>query len=232
MTDTAAAAAFAGAPVSALDIPAPPTSTTAPAPTPAPSGAVPEPPKSLRGAAKAAAAKKAAGTTGKRGRPRKQASAKVVADAGAEAAAAALEREARGPGRPSKADQQNDLLRAGLVNFYVGLGTMAKLGGAVTRVQRMSDVGTAMIVQAKPCADALVAAADQSPALRRALEAVALGGAASLVLAAHGPILMAALGQGAPETPADPSDPEQVEAFGMASMLGALGDLFANMPAA
>jgi hypothetical protein len=198
--------------------PAPPQATVeAPSPTPAPSGTKAQRPRA------AGAAKKAA-----RGRGRPPGKKQAV-DAAAEAAAAALEREARGPGRPSKAEQANDTLRAGLLNFYIGLGGMLQVGGALTRVQRMRDVGQAMIVQARPCADALIAAADQSPAVRKVLEAVALGGSASLVLAAHGPILMAALGQGAPDVEVDPAtDPEAAEAMGAANLMTGLADLLSG----
>lgn len=217
MTDTVAPSApdlgsaqFLGAPASVLDTPTEP---------PIPSGTAP----TRRAQAKPA---KAAAKRAKRATRRPTI---PVVDAAADAAATAFEREAakRGPGRPSKADAQNAILFDGLVNFYVGLGGILQVAGLFLRQQRLTDTGQAMLVQSQSCAKALLSVAEQSPAMRRALEAVALGGGASLVIAAHGPIIAAAMGFGAPAMPegpqaTDPSTVASAQGPDLGSLLGVL----------
>lgn len=182
-----------------------PSTTTAPMDTPTPSGSAPRKPRAPRSTAGKAKARKRA--------PRKAAPPRsAVGEMAADAAAQAVAKEPR-QGRPSNLTTKNDATEAGLKNFYIGAGAMMKMAGAMMKQPRLSDVGAQMMAQAADCAAALVVWSNSSPAVKKALEAITVGGGAAVVLAAHAPIVLAALGMTAPEVaiPYPTGDPDADE---------------------
>lgn len=116
---------------------------------------------------------------------------KPLADAAAEAAATALERETKKAGRPSVDAKESAKLQQGLQSFYVGAGAMAAVLGRVMGNARMVAGGEAAVAQGAECANALVAWSETNSAVRKALESLTVAGGASLVIAAHAPIAAA-----------------------------------------
>lgn len=116
---------------------------------------------------------------------------KPLADAAAEAAATALERETKKAGRPSVDAKESAKLQQGLQSFYVGAGAMVAVLGSVMGNARMVAGGNACVAQGAECANALVAWSETNSAVRKALESLTVAGGASLVLAAHAPIAAA-----------------------------------------
>jgi len=200
--------------------------TEAPTPTPSPSGTRASKPRAPRGSS---AAKP------KRQRPSRakpKPAAATVADMAAEAAALATEREPKGPGRPSTAATKADAMELGLRNFYVGLGAMLRMGGFVMKQPRMVDAGQAMMAQARDCAAALVVWSRSSEAVRKALESITIAGGASVVIAAHAPILMAAFGFAAPPpvvvqaAEQTTTEAEPMDGFDLGAMAAAAAAMF------
>lgn len=114
-----------------------------------------------------------------------------LAEAAAEAAATALERETKKAGRPSVDAKESAKLQQGLQSFYVGAGAMVAVLGGVLGNARMVAGGNACVTQGPECATALVAWSETNSAVRKALESLTVAGGASLVLAAHAPIAAA-----------------------------------------
>lgn len=115
---------------------------------------------------------------------------KPIPDAAAEAAATALERETKA-GRPSVTAKQSQAMQEGLQSFYVGVGALLGIAGQFTGQRRLVAGGAAAVDHGPACARALVAWSETNPAVRRALEHLTTAGGASLVLAAHAPIVAA-----------------------------------------
>lgn len=147
-----------------------------------------------------------AATAARKGQP--------LADAAAEAAATALERETRKAGRPSVDAKESAKLQQGLQSFYVGAGAMVAVLGGVLGNPRMVAGGNACVAQGAECATALVAWSETNSAVRKALESLTVAGGASLVIAAHAPIAAAIWN---PEASTDP------EASGVGSVETAQG---------
>lgn len=155
----------------------------------------------------------------------------VLADKAAEAAAAALDREqARKPGRPTVTAAKSEAMRAGLSNFYTGMGAMLEVVGTImVNNPRARAVGYAMRLQADPCASALVAWSESNDAVRRALDSLVLAGGGTLVLAAHAPILTAAFTAQAPAAPVAADQDGAPSATGP-DLASALAGLFVTEP--
>lgn len=158
----------------------------------------------------------AAATRARKGQP-------PLADAAAEAAAAALERETK-KGRPSVKSKESDTLQQGLQSFYVGAGAMLAVLGQALGNARLTAGGNACVAQGPDCATALVAWSEQNAAVRSALESLTTAGGATLVLAAHAPIVAAVM-----SPPADGSDDgsavgsvETAQGFDLGTLVGLL----------
>lgn len=172
------------------------------------------------------------GSTKKRAAPR--ATPAEAADNLAAAAALALEKESRDPGRPTVKSRESEDIEKGLKNFYVGLGAMLVGAAVLFRPRRTADgmvsvhpvaerltlAGTTMISQATDCAAALVAWSEGNAKVRAALRTVNTGGGLMLVLAAHAPIAAAAAGFTAPG-----GDADGLDLGALVGMLGGMGDL-------
>lgn len=176
----------------------------APDPTPAPSG---EPPRRRVGR-----------PTGSKTKRPNSARRPTVADAAAAGAAATSAAKPKSPGRPTVRETKAEVLHDGLVNFYVGLGSMLRVLGLAMRQDRARAVGAAMVDQAGDCAKALVAWSETNDQVRRALESLTTAGGFALVASAHAPIIMAAI------NPPDPSEDDEM----MAGMMAGLASLLTN----
>jgi len=151
----------------------------------------------------------------RRGRPRKPADTVIVPDdlvtgLGAAATAATTSTKTTGPGRPTKIATKSATLHDGIEGLYVGLGAMLTAFGAITGQPSAVAVGRALTDNGTQCASALVAWSEQSPKVRRALEAMTTAGGAGIVVAAHAPII-AAMFRPAPPLTSSSSDTGNVE---------------------
>lgn len=95
--------------------------------------------------------------------------------------------------------------------------------GKLTRQARMADVGKALKVQAADAADSLAKWGETNPGVAKALDMLVNAGGASLVISAHAPIVLAAMGMGAPDDP--DGEPDIFDLFASAAASAAQLDL-------